>query len=90
VTANVEDLEAAAREELERACTLAWRDLAQHTPWGDVFEGFPPSGQDVCFERSYLWEDESGGDIRVEVAVYTPRDYEAGVRITRVIRKRPG
>ena len=81
------DLEEAARDEIERACTLGWRDLAQHTPWGDSFEGFTPSGRDVCFERSYLWEDESGGDIRVEVAVFAPRDYEAGVRLTGVIHR---
>lgn len=81
------DLEAAAREELDRACTLAWRDLAAHTPWGDTFEGFTPAGRDVAFERSYLWEDEAGGDIRVEVVVYQPQSYEAGVRLTRVISR---
>ena len=32
-----EDLRAAAQDEIERACTLAWRDLAAHTPWGDTF-----------------------------------------------------
>lgn len=82
-----EDLEAAAHEELERACTLAWRDLAAHTPWGDTFEGFTPGGRDVCFERSYLWEAAPGGDIRVEVHVYEPEDYEAGVRLTRCIKR---
>lgn len=81
-----EDLEAAAHDELERACTLGWRDLARHTPWGDTFDGFSPAGREVCFERSYLWEGEPGGDIRVEVAVYAPRDYEAGVRLSRLIR----
>lgn len=84
------DLEAAAREELERACTLGWRDLARHTPWGDTFEGISPAGREVCFERSYLWEGESGGDIRVEVAVYSPRDYETGVRLARLIRRSGG
>ena len=82
-----EDLEAVARDELERACTLAWRDLAAHTPWGDTFEGFTPAGREVAVERSYLWEDEAGGDIRVEVVVYPPQDYEAGVRLTQVIRR---
>lgn len=82
-----EDLEAAAHDEIERACTLAWRDLAAHTPWGDTFEGFTPAGREVAFERSYLWEDEAGGDIRVEVVVYSPQAYEAGVRLTRVIRR---
>jgi hypothetical protein len=84
-----EDLQAAAEDEMERACTLAWRDLAAHTPWGDTFEGFTHAGREVCFERSYLWEGEPQGDIRVEVTVYPPRAYELGVRLARTIRK-PG
>jgi len=82
-----EDLEEAARDEIGRACTLAWRELAKHTPWGDTFEGFTPGGREVCFERSYLWEDQPGGDIRVEVHVYEPKKYEAGVRLTRAIKR---
>jgi hypothetical protein len=82
-----EDLRAAAQDEIERACTLAWRDLAAHTPWGDTFEGFTPGGRAVCFERSYLWESEPAGDIRVEVVVYPPTAFEAGVRLARTIRK---
>jgi hypothetical protein len=81
------DLEAAAREEIERACTLGWRQLAEHTPWGDTFDGFTPAGREVCFERSYLWEGEAGGDIRVEVNVFEPQAYEQGVRLTRSIRR---
>jgi hypothetical protein len=83
----VDDLEAAAREELERACTLGWRALAAHTPWGDTFEGFTPEGREVSFERNYLWEQETGGDIRVEVNVYEPRDHEEGVSLTRTIAR---
>jgi hypothetical protein len=79
------DLEEAAREELERACTLGWKQLARHTPWGDSFEGFTPAGREVSFERSYLWEGEPGGDIRVEVTVYEPRTYEEGVTLNRTI-----
>ncbi len=82
MTALDDDLRTAAREELDRACTLKWRDLAKLTPWGDTFEGFSPLGREVCFERSYLWEDEAGGDIRVEVNVYEPRAFERGVRVT--------
>jgi hypothetical protein len=82
---QAEDLAAAAEDELERACTLAWRDLAGHMPWGDTFEGFSPGGRAVCFERSYLWEGEPGGEIRVEVVVYPPDAYEAGVRLARTI-----
>jgi hypothetical protein len=81
------DLAEAARDEIDRACTLAWRELAKHTPWGDTFEGFTPGGRAVCFERSYLWEEHPGGDIRVEVHVYEPMDYEAGVRLTRSIKR---
>ena len=82
-----EDLAEAARDEIERACTLPWDQLAKHMPWGDTFEGFTPQGRAVCFERTYLWEDEPGGDIRVEVTVYQPSAYEAGVRMTRAIRR---
>ena len=82
-----DDLAEAAREEIERACSLAWGQLAKHTPWGDTFEGFTPEGRAVCFERSYLWEDEAGGDIRVEVHVFEPQAYEAGVRLTRAIKR---
>lgn len=84
-----EDLAAAAKDEVERACTLGWRDLAAHTPWGDTFEGFTPQGRDVCFERSYLWEGEPGGDIRVEVTVYERDAYENGARATRTIPRQP-
>lgn len=81
------DLEDAANEELDRALTLGWRQLATLTPWGDTYEGFSPGGREVCFERSYLWEAEQGGDIRVEVTVYEPRSYEQGVRLNRSIRR---
>jgi hypothetical protein len=84
-----DDLEAAAREELDRACTLGWAQLNAHTPWGDTFEGFTPGGREVCFERSYLWDGEAGGDIRVEVTVYEPRAYEEGVTLTRTIARQP-
>ena len=80
------DLTAAAEDEIERACTLGWRDLAKHTPWGDTFDGFTPQGREVCFERTYLWDDEPGlSDIRVEVTVFEQDAYEQGVRVTRSI-----
>ena len=82
-----QDLEAAAHDEIERACTLGWRELARHIPWGDTFEGFTPQGREVAFERSYLWDGPSGGDIRVEVVVYPPADYEHGVRLVRSIAR---
>jgi hypothetical protein len=87
MTTLAEDLTEAARDEIERACELPWSQLAKHMPWGDTFEGFSPEGRAVCFERAYLWEDEPQGDIRVEVTVFEPSAYEAGVRLTRAIRK---
>src|SRR5690606_15031873 len=61
-----DDLAAAAEEEMQRACSLGWRQMKAHTPWGDTFEGFSPQGRSVCFERNYLWDGPEGGDIRVE------------------------
>ena len=84
---RAQDLTAAAEDELDRAMTLGWHQLATHTPWGDTFEGFTPDGREVCFERAYMWETETGRDIRVEVTVYEPRAYEDGVRLTRIIAK---
>ena len=82
-----DDLQAAAEDELSRALTLGWSQLAKVTPWGDTFEGFTPAGRDVCFERAYMWDDENGGDIRVEVTVFEPRAYEAGVRLAQTISR---
>ena len=82
-----EDMRAAAQEELERAVTLGWRAIARHTPWGDTFEGFTPEGRSVCFERTYLWENEPGGDIRIEMTVFEPEAYEDGVKAIRKLNK---
>lgn len=82
-----DDLTDAANDELDRAMTLGWKQLAKHTPWGDTFQGFTPLGREVCFERAYMWEGETGGDIRVEVTAYEERAYEDGVRLTRTITK---
>jgi hypothetical protein len=82
-----EDLAAAAEDELDRALTLGWRELAKVTPWGDTFDGFTPDGRDVCFERAYMWEGDPGFDIRVEITVYEPRAYEAGVKRVRTIQR---
>lgn len=65
-----EDLAEMARDELIRALTLKWKDLAPITPWGDNFEGISPAGRDVIVERSYLWSAAAGGDILCEVRVY--------------------
>jgi hypothetical protein len=80
------ELEAAAEEELALATALFWRDLVPLTPWGDSYEGFGPSGGPVVFERSYLWNDEVGGDILCEVIVYRGASrYDQGVRKARLI-----
>ena len=80
-----EDLMEAAEEEIDRAMDLGWPALAKVTPWGDTYEGFTPEGRAVCFERTYLWEADAGGDIRVEVTVYEARSYEDGVKVTRAV-----
>lgn len=82
------DLREAAGEEIERACTLGWRELSACTPWGDSYEGFTPLGRAVTFERNYLWEDAPGGDIVVEVSVYEPQAFEKGVRLARRLARR--
>lgn len=82
-----QDLEAAAHEEMDRACDLGWARLAEVTPWGDTYEGYTPEGREVCFERNYLWAGDPGFDVRVEVVVYEPRDYEHGARLMRLISR---
>lgn len=82
------DLLAMAQDELGRACTLTWRELAKIIPWGDEFEGLSPGGRDVLVARSYLWRDGEGGDILCEVAVYGgPSRFDLGVQISRVIAR---
>ena len=82
-----DDLREAAEDELDRAMTPGWREVSRIPPWGDTFEGYTPLGRTACFERTYLWDSETGGDIRVEVTVYEAEAYESGVRVTRVIAK---
>ena len=81
------DLAEAAAEELDRACGLTRREMEAVTPWGDTFEGFTPAGREALFERNYLWANEPGGDICVEVVVFQPEAYENGVKLTRLIRR---
>ena len=82
------DLAAMAEDELARALTLSWSDLAPITPWGDSYEGVSPGGRDVMVDRGYIWRSEAGGDILVEVTVYGgPSRYEAGERASAVIAR---
>lgn len=82
-----DDLAALAKDELGRALTLSWRELAAVVPWGDAFDGFTPAGRQVTVERSYLWAGAAGGDILCEVAVYGgPSRWDEGSRLSCVIR----
>jgi hypothetical protein len=82
------DLLAMAEDELSRAVTLSWREASRVTPWGDTFDGISPAGRNVQVERNYLWSEGEGGDILVEIAVFGgPSRYDAGVRVSRTIRR---
>jgi hypothetical protein len=88
MTASDPDLMAMAVDELDRACSLSWRDLAKIAPWGDEFDGVSSAGRDVIVARSYLWASEPGGDILCEVVVYGgPSRYDHGARASRLIPK---
>lgn len=80
------DLADMAEDELGRALTLTWAELAKVVPWGDVYDGVSPAGRYVKVERSYLWAAEEGGHILCEVAVF-PNDvlYDQGARRSAVI-----
>jgi hypothetical protein len=83
-----DDLAAMAADELERALTLRWRELAAIVPWGDAFDGFSPAGRQVTVERSYLWAEAAGGDILCEVVVYGGQTrWDEGARAGGLIRK---
>jgi hypothetical protein len=83
-----DDLAAMAADELERALTLRWRELAAVVPWGDSYDGFSPAGRQVTVERSYLWAEADGGDILCEVTVYGgPSRWDEGVRVSGWVRR---
>jgi hypothetical protein len=87
VTEIDEDLAAMAADELDRAMTLSWRELAAVAPWGDAYDGFTAAGRQVTVERSYIWAEESGGDILCEVTVYGgPSRWDDGARVAGLIR----
>lgn len=84
------DLQAMADDELTRALTLSWRELAKVTPWGDTFDGVSPAGRQVQVERAYLWAGDPGGDVLCEVAVYVAAPlYDRAARANRRVY-RPG
>jgi hypothetical protein len=87
VTQIDEDLAAMAADELERAMTLSWRELAAVAPWGDAYDGFTAAGRQVTVERSYIWAEENGGDILCEVTVFGgPSRWDEGARVAGLIR----
>jgi hypothetical protein len=82
------DLAEMAEDELTRALSLTWGELAKVTPWGDSYDGFTPGGRQVTVDRSYIWAEAPGGDILVEVVVYGgPSRYDAGARASRLVAK---
>ena len=82
------ELQAAAEDELQTACSMSWAELSRVTPWGDTWEGFGPAGSAVLFERSYIWLEEEGGDILCEVRVYRGQTrYENGGLARAILRK---
>jgi hypothetical protein len=86
--APAEDLEEMAKDELARALTLDWKQLADITPWGDSFEGITPAGREVIVERSYIWSAAPRGDILVEVTVYGgPSRWDHGARASATIAR---
>jgi len=90
IGAPADDLMEMARDELSRASSLTWRDLAKIAPWGDAFDGVSPAGRDVTVETAYLWAEEPGGDILCEVVVYGgPSRYDHGARAQALIARKP-
>ena len=82
------DLEAAAEEEILRACDLSWAQLSRVVPWGDSYEGITPGGRSATYERGYLWAEGEGGDVLVEVQVYVhPELQDHAARRQRLIRR---
>lgn len=69
---NADELSEMAIEELDAACDMTWDEVEKITPWGDVITGIAPSGREVEVERRYLWSNEPGGGVVVEVEVRDP------------------
>lgn len=83
-----DEFKALAQEELAQACSLSWREAARVVPWGDTYRGLAPSGEEVEFERSYIWAHGEDDDILVEVEVRCCPDREdCGARASALIRK---
>jgi hypothetical protein len=86
-----DDLEALAEEELAQAMALDWAQLEPLIPWGDTFEGVTDRNLTVQVQRSYLWANQSGGDILAEVRVYLDEaHYDYGARRVALILKGGG
>ena len=82
------DLEALAEEELAQALDIDWRQVAPLAPWGDTFTGVSPGNLTVQLSRNYLWADQPGGDILVEVRAYLDEaHYDYGARKSALLRR---
>jgi hypothetical protein len=82
-----QDLDAAAEEELAQAVAMNWRQLSPLVPWGDTFTGVSPANLTIQLSRSYLWAQDPGGDILVEVRAYLDEaHYDYGARRSALIR----
>ena len=82
------DLEAAAEEEIARACDLSWSQLSRVVPWRGSYEGITPGRRSATYARSYLWAEGEGGDVLVEVQVYVhPELQDHAARRQRLIRR---
>jgi hypothetical protein len=81
-------LQESAEEELAHALDIPWAGLAKLIPWGDTYVGVAKDGREVEFERRYIWKDQEGGDILVEVTVFAGQTrYDQGGRAEAVIKK---
>jgi hypothetical protein len=81
-------LQETAEEELAHALDIRWEELRKLVPWGDTYVGVAKDGREVEFERRYIWADQEGGDILVEVVVFAGQTrYDEGGKAEGVIRK---
>ena len=62
-----QELSELARDELDLARRMSWRELIRVTPWSDAYVAMSGSGSEVEIERSYIWVDDTRQAIRVEV-----------------------
>lgn len=62
-----QDLAEMARDEMDLARRMSWRELIRVTPWSDAYVAMSAAGSEVEIERSYIWVDDTRQAIRVEI-----------------------